>query len=148
MQTVTEVGEVFKTVADRLEIADPLLAHHDAGGIAYHRMIRLLDLGGLVNREIAKNMDDRSFLVEYILQDTKPDFVFGGRGFAAATGFAETEAFAEDYVWLEFTDLPLMQSDLSYIRRDRAVPAPGIDLVYDDAGRLLRVVASGSDLNI
>ena len=50
MAAVTDVGNRFRALADRLEIETPMLAHHDAGGIAYHRMVRLVDLGGLINR--------------------------------------------------------------------------------------------------
>ena len=108
----------------------------------------MIDLGGLINREVAKNMDDKPFLTEYLLETMKPDFVFGGRGFAAASGFAETEAFAKDYVWLEFSGLPWMQSDLSYIRRDRVATARGVEPVYDGTGALVRVLVSGPDLEI
>jgi hypothetical protein len=139
LAVVTEVGNTIRAVADRLKIEDPLLAHHDAGGIAYHEMIRLVDLGGLINRRIAKSMKDEGLLTAYLLEEAEPDFVFGARNFAAGSGFAETEAFAEDYVRIEFEGLPFMSSDLSYIRRDVVVPAPGIRLFRDDSGRLERV---------
>ena len=141
LAAVTTVGDTFRTVADRLGIADPVLAHHDAGGIAYHRMIRLVDLGGLINRTIAQNMDDRAFLTAYLVDEVRPDFVFGGANFAAASGFAETEAFARAYVPLAFPDRPEMTTHLSHIRRDRAAEAPGITLVRDTDGTLLSVRA-------
>jgi hypothetical protein len=143
LAVVTDVGNAFQALAERLGIEDPLLAHHDAGGIAYHRMIRLLDLGGLVNRTIALNMHDKAFLTDYLLENVKPDFVFGARNFAAASGFAETDAFAGDYVRLEFIDLPFMRSDLSYVRRDVIAPRPGVELVRDDSGRLESVRVRG-----
>ncbi len=140
---VTDVGNTFSALADRLEIEDPVLAHHDAGGIAYHRMIRLVDLGGLISRTIAKNMDDKAFLTAYLLEDIRPDFVFGSRNFAAASGFAETAAFAREYVRLEFADMPAMTSDLSYVRRDLIDPASDLELVYDTSGALQRVLVFG-----
>ena len=143
LAVVTDVGHTFRSLADRLEIEDPVLAHHDAGGIAYHRMIRLVDLGGLVNRTIAKNMQDRDFLTTYLVEEVRPDFVFGAFNFAAASGFAETETFRDAYVWLAFPDLPFMESDLSYIRRDLVAPRPGIEIQRDTDGTPLRVVVSG-----
>ena len=137
---VTDVGNGFAALADRLMIEDPLLAHHDAGGIAYHRMIRLLDLGGLVNRTIAKNMDDRAFLTRYVVEEMQPDFVFGARNFASASGFTDTEVFENAYVRLTFADVPYMNADLSYVRRDQVAPAAGIELVYDDRGMPERVI--------
>lgn len=139
LAVVTTVGETFEALAGQLDIDDPVLAHHDAGGISYHRMIRLIDLGGLVNRTIAQNMNDRAFLTRYLLEETQPDFVFGARNFAAATGFSDTEAFAAAYAPLDFVDRPAMDSALSYIRRDRARPAPGVELVRDARGGLARV---------
>lgn len=145
LAVVTEVGNTFHTLAKRLEIEDPLLAHHDAGGIAYHRMIRLVDLGGLINRTIAKNMDDKAFLTTYLLEELRPDFVFGAKNFAAASGFSGSDVFTRDYVRLEFADRPDMQSDLSYIRRDLVLQVPGVELIYDDSGILVRVLVHGRD---
>ena len=143
LSVVTEVGHTFKALADRLEIEDPLLAHHDAGGIAYYEMVRLVDLGGLINRAIGQNMDDKDFLPAYLLEDARPDFVFGARNFAALSGFSDTQAFKDAYVRLEFEDMPLMRSDLSYIRRDLVTPGPGITVLRDDSGRLMQVTVRG-----
>lgn len=143
LAAVSDVGNTFRALASKLDMEDPLLAHHDAGGIAYHRIIHLLDLGGLVNRDIAKNMDNKEFLTGYVVEEMRPDFVFGARRFAAASGFAETASFEKAYVRLAFADLPFMATDLSYIRRDRVVPAPGIDLEYDEAGTLSLVTVHG-----
>lgn len=143
LAVVSDVGHVFRALADTLEMEDPLLAHHDAGGIAYHRMIRLLDLGGLVSRDIAQNMDNREFLTGYVVEEMQPDFVFGGQLFAAASGFAQTAVFETSYVRLAFADLPFMSAELSYIRRDQVMSAPGVGLEYDAAGTLSLVTVSG-----
>ena len=139
LAVVTQVGNTFRVVADRLEIEDPVLAHHDAGGIAYYEMIRLIDLGGLVNRRIGQNMNDKAVLTDYLLEEARPDFVFGARNFAALSGFADTEAFAENYVRIDFDGLPYMRNELSYIRRDAVTAVSGIDPVYDAQGMLVRV---------
>ena len=139
LSVVTQVGDNFRALADRLEINDPVLAHHDAGGIAYHRMIRLVDLGGLVNRTIAKNMNDKAFLSSYLLEEVQPDFFFGARNFAAASGFSDTEIFSRDYVPIEFTGLAYMQNDLVHMRRDKVTRAPGVEPLYDERGTLVGV---------
>lgn len=144
MVEVTRVGNTFRSLADHIHIEDPLLAHHDAGGIAYHRMLRLADLGGLINRTIAQNMNDKTFLADYLVNGLQPDFVFGTSNFAAASGFADTDVFKDDYVPLDFGDLPHMRSDLSYIRRSRAIGMPGVELVYDGDGTLTRVLVTAT----
>ena len=69
----------------------------------------------------------------------QPDFFFGARNFATASGFAETEAFEADYVPLDFVGLPQMRSYLGHIRRSRVVKAPGVEPIYDATGALVRV---------
>lgn len=131
LATVGAIGAEFAALAERLGIADPVLAHHDAGAIAYLRPLRLVDLGGLVDPFIARNMTDRQALIGYIVDRQRPDFVFGARNFAAATGFHESPEFAAAYIALEFPGQPLMQADLAYLRRDRLPLAsqPGLELV-------------------
>ncbi|MEM1429467.1 MAG: hypothetical protein AAGG09_08410 [Pseudomonadota bacterium] len=139
LAVVGQIGDTFAEAGRRLGVDDPLLAHHDAGAIAYRRTIRLLDLGGLLNRQIAQNMTDRAFLLTYIVEQQRPDFVFGARNFSARTGFVQSEAFAAAYVPLRFVDQPWMSSDLSYVRRDIVAPAPGITLVRSETGALVEV---------
>lgn len=147
MAVVVKVGDEFRALADRLGIEDPVLAHHDAGGISYHRRIRLVDLGGLVNRTIAQNMHDKAFLTTHLLEDVRPDFFFGGRNFATATGFAETDAFENGYVRLDFPDQPEMSAYLTHIRRDRVRAVPGVTPVHDDAGAFISVRVDPADAN-
>ncbi len=142
MAAVTEVGNGFRNLADRLQIEDPLLAHHDAGGIAFHRMVRLADLGGLVNRTIGMHMDDSDFLTTYLVEDLRPDFVFGARNFAASSGFAETPAFAKAYVPLIFADNPGMVAEISFIRRDQVKEADGVTLEKDADSHLVSVTVT------
>ncbi len=140
LAVVSEVGANFARLSRMLEIEHPLLAHHDAGGISYDRSIGLLDLGGLVDRDVAKHMDDRDFLETYVFEARKPDFIFGALNFAAASGFTEAPAFAHDYVPLEFVDEPVMTSELSHIRRDRVRQVPGLDIIRDGSGVITRVM--------
>ncbi len=126
LAVVSEIGSEFARVSELLRIEDPILAHHDAGGISYDRKIGLVDLGGLVDREIAKNMKNRSFLETYILEQRRPHFIFGAINFAAASGFTESEAFFRDYVPLIFENMPIMESSLSHVRRENVVESEGL----------------------
>jgi hypothetical protein len=140
LSVVSEVGRTFADLSVRLGILDPLLAHHDAGAISYERSVGLLDLGGLVDRDVAKNMGDRAFLEDYVFAQRKPDFVFGTLLFAAETGFTQAPEFARDYIPLEFENNPVMISSLSHIRRELARDVPGIQVDRDADGAPVKVV--------
>jgi hypothetical protein len=140
LSVVSEVGQTFKDLSARLGILDPLLAHHDAGAISYERSVGLLDLGGLVDRDVAKNMRDRAFLEAYVFEQRKPDFIFGTLLFAAETGFTQAPEFARDYIPLVFENNPVMISSLSHIRRELARDVPGIQVDRDADGAPVKVV--------
>ncbi|MEQ8294179.1 MAG: hypothetical protein RIA08_18425 [Roseovarius sp.] len=136
LAVVSEIGSEFARVAELLDIEDPVLAHHDAGGISYDRSIRLVDLGGLVDRKIAKNMANRAFLEEYIFEDRQPHFIFGEINFAAASGFTEAEAFSRDYVPLVFDNRSIMNSALSHVRRQSVVEGDGLIVHRSEDSRI------------
>lgn len=140
LSVVSEIGDTFFRVSQMIGIADPLLAHHDAGGIAYDRKISLVDLGGLVDRDIAKNMSNRSFLESYIFEQRKPDFIFGAINFAAASGFTQSPVFDRDYIPLVFENRPIMKSDLSHIRIEHARDVDGLRIERDALGQPVRAI--------
>ena len=139
MASVTLVGDAFDLLGERLGIDDPMLAHHDAGGISYYRMVRLLDLGGLVNRTIGRNMLDAAALQDYLLKEQRPHFFFGARNFASATAFTDDSLLLRDYVPLRIVGSPDLRSPMSFIRRDIVTEAENVQLIRDDSGALLRV---------
>ncbi len=140
LSVVSRIGEVFSVLGDRLGIQDPLLAHHDAGGISYDRSVDLLDLGGLVDRYVAKNLSNRRVLEQYIFDQRKPDFIFGAINFAARSGFTDAPEFSRDYIPLVFEDMPIMNAELSSIRREHAHNASGIRIDRGSDGEPIRVV--------
>ncbi|ASP22931.1 hypothetical protein ANTHELSMS3_04327 [Antarctobacter heliothermus] len=142
LAVVSEIGQNFAKVAERMSIQTPLLAHHDAGAISYERSIGLVDLGGLVDRDVAKNMGNADFLRPYIFEQTQPHFIFGARNFAAASGFLDGPELARDYVPLRFPNHPIMASDYSHIRRDAVQVATGITLTRDADGTLTEVIVT------
>ena len=141
LSVVSEIGQTFATLSRQLGIDDPVLAHHDAGAISYEQSISLVDLGGLVDRDVARNMMNRPFLEQYIFEQRKPDYIFGAINFAASSGFTEAESFDRDYIPLVFENQPIMDSALSHIRREHAVEALGVRLERDETGTVVRVIA-------
>lgn len=142
LAVVSEIGQNFAEVAERMGISAPLLAHHDAGAISYERSIGLVDLGGLVDRDVAMNMADAGFLRAYIFEQKQPHFIFGARNFAAGSGFLDGPDLARDYVPLRFPNHPIMASDYSHIRRDAVQEADGIDITREADGTLTEVVVN------
>lgn len=126
LAVVATIGSEIKRLCHDLGSADPLLAHHDAGGTSHDAGIRLLDLGGLGSRTIAKNIRDPEFLRRYILDEQRPEFVFGvkDRFAAGASRFWADPRFERDYVPVEFVAQPLLQSDLCHVRRDLLAQPP------------------------
>ncbi len=136
---VSDVGQTFVALAKVLAIRDPLLAHHDAGGTTYRAHIRLLDLGGLGTRVVAQHLKDREFLRRYILEENKPDFIYGSASnFAAGNAeLADAPRFKADYVRIEFQGKPWMNGDLCHIRRDRVSARHGIHYASRAAGEVV-----------
>lgn len=140
---VASVGEQLVDLGTRLGIEDPVLAHHDAGGTSYKARIKLLDLGGLGNRTIAKHMNSSTFLSHYILDEVKPDFIFGSsENFAAGRAhFWQLPEFHDRYVPVEFAGKPYMKSGLCHVQRDRLIgtQAPGVEVEGTD-GKIAKVL--------
>ena len=139
---VASIGRTFVELARELGVERPSLAHHDAGGTSFEAGIDVVDLGGLGNRAIAKHMTDRAFVLDYLLRQRKPTFVFGGGEVFAAGGthFYAAPEFARDYVALRVEGAPFMDMALCFVRRDVVRATDRITLEHAD-GQLVRVVA-------
>jgi hypothetical protein len=138
---VARVGEEFAALGGRLGVREVKLAHHDAGGTTYKARLDLVDLCGIGNRTIAKHMRDPDFVTRYLVEEERPDFVFGTAAMFAAheTRFQRRPEFLAAYVPLEFEDKPHMAADLSYVRRDLVRDGPGLRPVIED-GVLAKLV--------
>ena len=143
---VSSIGRTFVAIARELGVEHPSLAHHDAGGTSFEAGIDVVDLGGLGNRAIAQHMRDREFVLDYLLRQRKPTFVFGGSEVfvAGSTRFYDAPEFARDYVALRVEGAPFMDMALCFVRRDVARPTGRIELERAD-GELVRVVARLGD---
>ena len=147
---VAAQGHAFATLAEKLNIEDPTLAYHDAGGVSYSANLDLIDLAGLGNRFIAKNMYTQPEKVtEYILEKRRPDFVFGqDENFAAeTTQFHKTERFLQAYIPVEFPDQPVMERPLSHIRAEHVegdIELPSDITLVREGGKPVKVVVSPS----
>jgi len=137
---VTAIGREFVSLANRLGVEHPSLAHNDAGGTSWGAGIDLVDLGGLGCRAIALHMDDANFLRQYLFVERRPTFIFGSTtAFAAGRSrFHELPEFGEQYVPVRFTNKPYMEADLCHIRRDAIRPAAGVTPVLE-AGQLVAI---------
>ena len=83
---VARIGAQLAETGKALGVEAPSLAHHDAGGTTYRSDIRLIDLGGLGDRAVAKNMGNADFIAKYLFEEEKPTFIFGAsHNFAAGT---------------------------------------------------------------
>lgn len=133
-RAVAEIGHEFVQLAERLGIEEPVLAHHDAGGISYGARLELVDLGFLGDRWLAKHRHDPQAVQDYLLEEKRPDFFFGTTAapFAAGvTRFHESPRFRRDYVRLTFVGDERMRSGLCHVRRDRVegIEVEGIQVV-------------------
>ncbi len=137
---VAEIGHEFLAISRRLGIANPRLAHHDIGGTSYLARIDVLDLGGLGRRAIAKLVTQPQMLRQYLLEQERPDFIFGSTTTCAAywSRFHESERFKRDYVRLQVSHPSLAHADLCHVRRDRVREAPGV-LIEREGGKIARV---------
>jgi hypothetical protein len=142
-ELVARVGAEFAALGDKLGLSAVKLAHHDAGGTTYKARIDVVDLAGLGNRAIAKNLRDADFITRYLVEEERPDFVFGSKyAFAAfETRFQERPEFLAAYLPLEFEGKAFMEADLSFVRRDHVREAPGLRVESADGAPAKLVVA-------
>lgn len=146
MSTVAEISDEFVALAGILGVDEPSLAHHDAGGSSYLAKIRVVDLGGLGDRNIAKNWDNREYMREYLFENKRPTFIFGAINFAAKRSrFHELPQFGQMYVRLHFVGIPIMDSDLCHVRRDLVHEADGLKIERSADGELIRVTVMRRD---
>ena len=82
----------------------------DVGAMLLMSDLRVVDLGGLVDRKIASLLSDGMPLAPYILGSVKPTFVSIHDNWIAASGLLTDPSFARDYVAL----VP----GQDYVRRD------------------------------
>jgi len=107
-------GHQFNTAADMLGIparrATVLLA--DVGGTLLTAELRVIDLAGLIDRDIAelRAQDDPVLLAEFILTELQPTFIRIHGPWATSSGLPDEPRFTTDYAEL----VP----GRDYVRRD------------------------------
>lgn len=138
---VSAVSAEFERVAAAMGVADPSIAHHDAGGTTWRSGLRLLDLAGLCERRVAKSLGDRDRLRDLALDEFRPTFFYGKSDLFAdkAARFADDPRFVRDYAPLVFARLPQMAADYCHVRRDQVRACDAVR-IERDGDRIVRVV--------
>ncbi len=137
-ERIGRIGLEFRSLAERLGVERPSLGHHDAGGTSYTAELDIVDLAGLCDRNIAKNVENPAFLRDYLLDEKRPTFFFGVTTYFAAlwSRFHQDPRFLRDYVPVVFTGKEHMQSGLCHVRRELVREGPG--LVVEREGDTIR----------
>lgn len=135
MESVTAAfEESFLRWAAAIDRPDATLLTPDVGGILWRGGLRIFDLAGLCNREIAALYGrDRRALADHILLELRPTFVELHGSHAWRSGLTDDPRFARDYVgvtvetdeWLSRT-LHVDTEVGSYVRRDAVPEGVGI----------------------
>jgi hypothetical protein len=120
MDRVADIGAYFRTLAQKAGIDHPSLLTHDAGGTAYFRQIRLIDMMGLCDRTFAKHREERETIRRYIFEERRPTFIHSTRYFANRIGLDQFHEFDRDYVDLPVPANPWLRSDIHRVRREFA----------------------------
>jgi hypothetical protein len=78
---VVERGDQFRDCGDLISLERPALLTADIGGLAYSNEVKVIDLGMLCDRRIARQLGewrtdpDRKAFHDYILGERRPDFI-------------------------------------------------------------------------
>ncbi|MFQ5590088.1 MAG: hypothetical protein ACE5HE_02890 [Phycisphaerae bacterium] len=118
MDTVARIGRYFVDLAARGGIEDPTLLHHDAGGTTYVANIRLIDLGGLCDRTVAKHWHEPEIIRHYLFEQRRPTFIYSSATFADRIGLQDFPEFHSDYVALPPATDEALKGDVRRVRRD------------------------------
>jgi hypothetical protein len=128
MQTVARIGQYFVDLADQAGVDEPSLLHHDAGGTSYVAGIRLIDLGGLCDRTVARHRHDREIMRRYLFHEQRPTFIYSAKVFADRIGLETFPEFHADYVPLPPVSDRTLDGYIRRVRRDL------YDRVFPDNG--------------
>lgn len=122
----------FNEYARRLNLADASLLVPDAGGTLFYSNLRIYDLGGLTDRQIARTLGrDRQALHDYILQETKPTFIHVHGVWARDAYLDGDPRFRRDYVPIyEKSQKPAQSGvtvyDGDYVRKEAVTNQPAV----------------------
>ena len=130
-----ENGHTFNTFAAMLGVRDGSLLAADIGGALYYSRLRIFDLGGLIDKTIARTLPDRPFTSspsgrqdefhEYVFGTIKPTFIRTHSYWAQAANLDADSRFRRDYVpivesvdkWLKtWRDREILSG--AYVRKD------------------------------
>jgi hypothetical protein len=135
LAAVGRVGQYFADLAQRSGVANPTLAHHDAGGTTFLAQLHVIDLGGLCDRTIARHAREPERIRQYLFHERRPMFIYSGPAFAQKLKLEAMPELHVDYVPLPPPPSPELDGYLRYVRRDIAPR-----LVFEPAAPSVTVV--------
>jgi hypothetical protein len=123
------VREMTLRIAHTIEPlgSDVAVLTPDIGGALWERRYRVIDLAGLVDRAIGRNIGrDRQRIRDHLLNERKPEGVWLHSFWMRMTGFNADPAFAEMYapVWEERPSPESPPTAGFYLRRDLVYIGP------------------------
>ena len=117
----------YKLLAEYLDINNPSILIPESGAFCYYPYLTLIDLGGLVDKTIAKtlgaksNPKDYKTFHNYILNDRKPTFVHMWKGWNQLAKLRGNARFEKEYIALQDKKVRLggiNDYNSIYVRRD------------------------------
>jgi len=127
-----DVVQKFDAHAARLGIRNASLLVPDVGATLYYSRMKVYDLGGLCDREIARTLQkDPTAFYHYVFDRIKPTFIHTHGLWAWRANFDRDARFRRDYVAIQEAEdkwmrtrrgVKVMSGD--YVRRDALSPHP------------------------
>jgi len=125
-QRVADTGRWYAAVAKQLHLTDPSLATVDLGGTALYADMKIIDLAGLANAEIARAAYEGDYGPEFFsefLGADKPTFIHIHSGWTKDSGIPSLPLIENEYY--EMTPPPSIHPPRHhFIRRDAVTGRP------------------------
>jgi len=119
-------GNMFNQYADILDVREGTVLEPDLGGTSLTSRLRIIDMAGLVDDEIADfyHDSDMAALREHVFEEVKPTFMHFRLYWGGVTGIATDPRLERDYVPLYIYPAPA-EFGGDFVRRD-AVTDPNL----------------------
>jgi hypothetical protein len=121
--TMDEVDQKYRELkgfADQLGLVDPIFMIPDIGATSYVQKLRILDLAGLADYQLAR-LREGSLLKQYIFQEQLPDFIHTHGAWTRRTDLTAFSAFRENYLPVEMGQDASGITQGTFVRKDLLV---------------------------
>ena len=113
--------------AKQVGLSDPLYMIPDIGATSYQRNLRILDMAGLGDYQLAR-IHDGALLKQYLFQERRPDFILTYGQWTRRTDLTSFSAFRDNYLPIEQGKDQNGLEHGTYIRKDLLI-SPGSNLL-------------------